>query len=158
MIKASPITSAVYLGVKFSNEGIANVYGARQVTFIPRHEIRRLILRYGIPGERSIIELVLGGLILLLVASQITDLIIWLAQGGVRSWFHLIIPVFLTPVGIWLVRDATQKALYLEVQTDQKTRKISFDSKPDPQLVSIMIRHATDLGYVIDTSQIPPLQ
>jgi len=149
----SSIEGIRYAGVQITREGLAKVYGARTELSITKNEIRAMRLVYGVPGERRWLQLIVGPFLLGLAALQIVNLILWLIRGGTRSVADILVLVFLIGIGGWVTWDAFRKQWYVAVETQDKTHKLAFDEKPNPEMLKRLIQIGARLGYPIDATQ-----
>jgi hypothetical protein len=146
-----------YQGIEISRTGIASVYGARVNYKIAREEIWALAIKRGHPGERRWLQLVISILLLGWVAVLALDLLLWLVRGGTRFTHDLVAPLFLASIGGWLLWDVLRPQWYLEIQLQEKTRKLAFDFKLDRAQLDLFLTTAGLMGYSIDASALPPI-
>lgn len=141
-----------YLGVEVSRTGVAKLYGVRVERFIPRNEILELHLKRGYPGERRLLQLVLGSVLLGFMGLQLVDFFIWLLRGGTQYVENVLVLFMLACAGGWLLWDATRAQWYLEVKTQDRTRKLAFERKIDAAVLTVFLNYARQLGYSVDSS------
>jgi hypothetical protein len=147
------IESVKYMGVEISRVSVAKVAGARTEWSIPRHEIYELRIQYGYPGERRLLQLALGTLLLGGAAWLMLQELFWFLGGGEVVFVRFfVIFVVLLGIGGWLVRDATLAQWYIEVETQEKTRKLAFDEKIDDAHLSMLLSYAKEMGYTVDAA------
>lgn len=151
---ADPIAPVRYLTLELTTEGIAEWDDHRHAVFVPRDAIVGIELRRGPGGERPIVQIVVG---LVLLALGVTLLGALAAAGGSpRTAGRVSVAgAPLTIVGVYLLWSAVRPALYLYVRLKGDARKLLIRGKADlPSLAEALREASVRFGYEV-TWQIP---
>jgi hypothetical protein len=114
--------------IEISQDGLAEMNQRRRNVFVPRAEITRVELAYGLGSERPVLVGVLGVVMLLVGAFPLYGLSIWWREGGVFPGYAIMICAFLF-LGVWLLIFAFRRRLHLRVHTRRGPRKLLFHGK-----------------------------
>ncbi len=138
-----------YLTVEMTADGIAEWDGDRHAVFVPREAIIGIELRRGAGGERPIVQVVVGVVLLaagvvLLGALAAVDRYprgaLRFAAGG----------AVLVVLGAYLLWSAVRPSLYLHVHVKGDARKVLIRGKADLPSLAVSLREAsTRFGYEV---------
>lgn len=146
-----PETFIEYLGVRFSQKGVALVDGGRELLYVSKEEIRQIILRRGFQAERPLVQLIFGIILMLIGLYPLPHVFLWFFVGGTAYDLEfLLLP--LIPVGLWFAKDGLKKGLYFELIMDGDKRKIPFQKPPEKRILKDFIEQAEVYGYSIDSN------
>jgi hypothetical protein len=74
----------------------------------------------------------------------------WVVRGGTFAWFEAVLMGFVF-LGPWLMIDAMKRGPYLEVRTNEGTKKLAFDPNADREMLDKSLAAAEQLhGYRIE--------
>ncbi len=128
-----------YASILFSDAGITELSGQRQTGFVPRDEIRSVLVDYGSISERPVRELGYAGGALLI------SLISW-ASSPVTS-------VFVFAVALWIAHHAVRFRYYLLVAARGHTRRLVFKGRIDSaELATVLARSSAQFGYPVQST------
>lgn len=147
----TPEESAEYLGVQFSQKGVALVDSGKKLVFVPKEKIRQIHLRQGFQAERPLVQLGFSIVLILIGLYPLPHLFLWLIVGGTAYDFEFLL-LLLIPVGLWFVKDGLKKGLYFELIMDDDKRKIPFQKQPEKRILEMFIAQANVYGYSIDNN------
>lgn len=138
-----------YLTVQFSQEGVAEMNGAKRALFIPQQDIRRIELQSGSGAERPVLQTVVGLIMAGLGVVGLKALWNWFQGSGVLTEIQIGIAFFLFP-GSWLLWSVFRRRTFLWVTTATGTRKILFRGKIDAADLQEFLESAgREFGYAI---------
>ena len=147
-------TQIDYQGVRFSDEGIAAMVGARRDKFVPRREIDTIRLKYGRAGDRIWFEAAFGLVCVLAGLWLSMSFISWLFYGGRMSFLVVAGTVMLLGLGGWALWDAFREQWYFEIETsDMGLAKIGFVGSVDEKVLKDFLQHARQMGYQVDDAR-----
>lgn len=141
-------TTVQYLTVEASSEGIAETDHGRRVVSVPRSEIVRIELRYGVASERPILIGLIGLVVLVASLWPIKVLYDVLTKGGTFYTGMIWISAFFV-LGAWLIGSAVRRRLHLLVHTRRGQRKLIFQGDVEWASVVDFIEAAEKLGFPI---------
>jgi len=119
-------------GVACLEENICEMDGTGVAVRVPIGEVRSVTLGHGYQAPHHIIQLILGGLLIVPGFWAGFVLIRWaLHRGdfGIPDGIFLAIAL----AGIWLVATALAKGYYLDVHTTAGRRRLRFDENVTPE-------------------------
>ncbi len=116
-----------YEGVRFGDEGVADVEGGRVGLYVPRAQIDRLTVRYGARSLHPILQLVMGLLLVGLGLLPAIHLVMWAVKGGTIHLLEVAMIVMLI-IGVWLIIDAPRRGYLIDVAGSGGRKRLLFAS------------------------------
>jgi hypothetical protein len=113
-----------YRLIELSDEGVAEMDGARRAVFLPRAEVRSIALRHGFTAERQLPMLLLAAA-LVAVAAYACLFSLALIGGGSGATSMMAVPVLLVPIAAYVAFLALRRGYFLEVHTTRERRKLA---------------------------------
>lgn len=135
--------------VVFDTESVALYSQQSKLLAVEKKNIRNIVLRYGFQSERPIAQVVFGLFVTVLGLYLVLDFLL-IAQIHRIVYDVACLSPLLLPVGIWFTLDGLRKRLYFEVILDNDVRKFPLGKDPNEDQLRQFIKHASQLGYVID--------
>jgi len=146
----NPEVFVEYLGVRFSQKGVAHMEGGQRLWFVPKEKIRQITLRQGFQAERPLVQTLFSAVLILIGLYPLPHLILWAFAGG-KAYDVEFLLLLLIPLGAWFLKDGLKKGLYFELTlVDEGRRKIPLQRPLEFVMLKWIITQAEALGYVIN--------
>jgi hypothetical protein len=143
-----------YLNVFMGAEGICEYDGGSQI-FVSRDDIRRIELAHGFASERPMTQFAVGIVFLAASAYMLSGVVSWLIYGSELPIMGraLLLPVFPTLLGGWMVWTALRKRTYLSIETGKGRRKIILRGPVEMIALQDFLEQAgREHGYVVTST------
>jgi hypothetical protein len=143
-----------YLDIEVSPAGIAELgRDGRPVVNVPREELRTVELRYGPPGERLVLQTVIGTAVLVVGLALGRGIVAWF-YGGYANLNAGAGSVTFTLGGAWFLWRAWRPRHHLRLGTTKGTRRLSFGNVADEASIALVLRAITrTLGIIVKDSR-----
>jgi hypothetical protein len=127
-----------HCGIRCTAEALLEFEGGRLMVTIPRNEIQRIGIRYGIQAPHPMLQVILGLGLASVAYFPLRELIDWLRHGG--TLFTVVdLLLFLPIVGAWTAWEALKRGYFFEVQSSAGIKRLAFAKKPQPAALDEMI-------------------
>jgi hypothetical protein len=146
-------THLEFASVRIGAEGLAEMDGARRLTFVPRTEIHGLELARASAAERPIVTALAGVVVLLVALFPFLFLFLVLTRGGHMRTSLFWLSAF-GVLGVWLLWFAFRSRYVLLVRTQAGTRKIVFhQSASHEDIVRFITEASPRFGYSVSLQE-----
>ena len=127
-----------YRGIAVLGDALCEVDSGRVMVRISTADVRGLKLLHGHVANHPVMQMIAGGVMVLIGGWPIIWLIEWAVHGGtiISSTMWMI---GFAVVGVWLIIQAFREGHYLEVETTRGLRKLAFDGKVDESAASAFV-------------------
>ena len=140
--------------VEIGPDGIAELDDRGRVVFVPRENIRRVILRRGIAAERPWVHAIFGCLCFGVAIGAWFILAGWNARGGMLP-VEVISGLAMIPLGAGIFWSLFRSRYFLRVERADDARHMIFRGKVEPQYLRQFLSQAEATQSVVVEREVP---
>ena len=133
----------LYLNVAVSEKGLTELSGHRRVVFVPRGQIQRIEIKFGLQAERPLAQGITSAVLIVLGIVGLHLIV----TGGLSTLRWALGFIVFGALGVFLLWGSLRRGHYLRVICSNDIRKLAFKGTVRRVELSSFIKSAAQFGY-----------
>ena len=125
-------------GIRLTEQNLSEIDSGRIMVTVSKQDIQRIVLRHGVQAPHPATQLIAGIVLISLGYFPIRHLAYWFQHGGVYFDYEAWI-IALVIAGMFMVRGASKKGYFLDVELSQGHKRLAFQKNPDAKDLDIFV-------------------